>query len=305
MTLRSILDILLNNLLPVFLAAATGYVLGRTLRPDVKAISRAAFYIFSPCLVFKAVASNALSGGEFGRMALFTLAAVLASGALGLAACRLLGYNQILTSGILLSVMFVNGGNFGLPINLYAFGEAGLARATLYYVFSTTLVYTLGVYVASRGRLAARQALLSVLKVPALYALPLAGLILVTGWKTPLPLQRPIDLLAGAALPTMLVILGMQLARARWQGQVGPVGVAASLRLLGGPLIGLLLASLLGLSGPLRQAAVLESAMPTAVINTILAVEYEGQPDFVTSVVLVTTLLSPLILAPLIAYLKL
>ncbi|MEK9165122.1 MAG: AEC family transporter, partial [Chloroflexota bacterium] len=78
---------------------------------------------------------------------------------------------------------------------------------------------------------------------------------------------------------------------------------AALFRLLTGPAIGLLLTALLNLTGPARQAAVLEASMPTAVIATILAVEYDIDPLFVTSVVLVATLLSPLTLTPLIAYL--
>jgi len=49
---------------------------------------------------------------------------------------------------------------------------------------------------------------------------------------------------------------------------------------------------------------VLEASMPTAVITTILAVEYDLDPIFVTGIVVVTTLLSPLTLTPLIAYLQ-
>jgi len=44
--------------------------------------------------------------------------------------------------------------------------------------------------------------------------------------------------------------------------------------------------------------------MPTAVITTILALEFNVLPNFVTSVVCVTTLLSPLTLTLLIAYLQ-
>jgi predicted permease len=39
--------------------------------------------------------------------------------------------------------------------------------------------------------------------------------------------------------------------------------------------------------------------MPTAVMATILATEYEAEPAFVTTTVFATTLLSPLTLTPL------
>jgi predicted permease len=43
--------------------------------------------------------------------------------------------------------------------------------------------------------------------------------------------------------------------------------------------------------------------MPAAVVATILAVEYDLDAPLVTGTVVVTTLLSPLTLTPLIAYL--
>jgi predicted permease len=103
----------------------------------------------------------------------------------------------------------------------------------------------------------------------------------------------------------MLIVLGLQLAEARRPEHLGVVTAASLFQLLSGPAVGLLIAALVGLSGPARQAAVLEASMPTAVITTILAVEYDIDPIFVTGTVLVTTLLSPLTLTPLIAFLQL
>ncbi|MBN1567448.1 MAG: hypothetical protein JXA73_06350 [Acidobacteria bacterium] len=65
-------DVFINNLLPVLLCASTGFVLGRTVRPDIKAASNMAFHIFSPCLVFVSLKSVRISGSEFGKLALFT-----------------------------------------------------------------------------------------------------------------------------------------------------------------------------------------------------------------------------------------
>jgi predicted permease len=58
------------------------------------------------------------------------------------------------------------------------------------------------------------------------------------------------------------------------------------------------------MAGPARQAAVLQASMPTAVVTTILALEFDVAPTFVTSTVFVTTVLSPLTLTVLIAYLR-
>jgi len=75
--------------------------------------------------------------------------------------------------------------------------------------------------------------------------------------------------------------------------------LATGMRLLGGLGAGLTLAPLFGLSGMAYNAGILESSMPTAVLATILATEYDAEPAFVTTAVFVSTLLSPLTLTPL------
>ena len=61
-------------------------------------------------------------------------------------------------------------------------------------------------------------------------------------------------------------------------------------KLISGPLLGFALAGPLGLSGINRQAAILESSMPTAVMATVLATEYDAAPQFTAGVVLMSTL---------------
>ena len=116
--------------------------------------------------------------------------------------------------------------------------------------------------------------------------------------------MRPVSLLSDAALPVMILVLGMQLERAAWPTQPGIVILAVGLSLLAAPLVALGLAGLLGVSGPAKQAAVVLSSMPVAVVTTILALEFELAPEFVTSAVFVSTIASPLTLTPLIAYLR-
>ena len=116
--------------------------------------------------------------------------------------------------------------------------------------------------------------------------------------------MRPVSLLSDAALPLMILVLGMQLERAVWPPRPGIVLWAVGISLLIAPFVALGLASVLSITGPARQAAVILSSMPVAVITTILALEFELAPEFVTSAVFVSTIASPLTLAPLIAYLR-
>jgi len=82
------------------------------------------------------------------------------------------------------------------------------------------------------------------------------------------------------------------------------VATAVGVSLILMPLAAIGWAHVVGLQGPAFQAGVLQSSMPTAVMATILALEFDAQPQFVTSVVCIATLLSPLTVTLLIAYLQ-
>jgi predicted permease len=206
---------------------------------------------------------------------------------------------------LIVASVFVNGANYGLAATKFAFGEQALARAMVYFVFNVLALYTVGILIASMGRLSWRDSLRKILTLPAFYALIAAGVVRYLDCPIPLSVNRAVTLLSDAAIPMMLAVLGLQIAEARaWpRGSMKLIGVATFLQLVIAPLAALLLAYCVGLTGPARQAAVLQASMPTAVITTILAIEYELDAQMVTGTVILTTLLSPLTLTPLIAYL--
>jgi len=298
-------DAFVNNLLPVILCAATGFALGRTLHPDIKTASRLAFYIFSPCLVFVSLERVTISGGEFGRLAFFTLGVSVIIGILAFAFGRFMGAERHVIASLVVASMFVNSGNYGLAATKFAFGDAALARALVCFVFGTVVVYTLGILIASMGRLSTFQALRQLMLVPAFYGLVAATMVRQTDWHVPLFLDRSVSMLGDASIPLMLVILGLQIAEARvWpRNRIFLICVAVFLQIVVTPLVALLLAHWMGLAGVARQAAVLQASMPAAVATTVLAVQYELDSTLVSGTVVLTTLLSPLTLTPLIAYL--
>ena len=142
------------------------------------------------------------------------------------------------------------------------------------------------------------------MRVPAIYGVATAAVVLVTGLRLPLAVMRPIGLLSDAALPMMILVLGMQLERATMPDRPVLVAAAVGLSLIVAPLVALGPRVAARLSGPARQAGVVLASMPVAVVTTILALEFDVAPAFVTSAVFVSTFLSPLTLTPLIAYLK-
>ncbi len=298
-----LLRLFIDNLLPAFLAAGSGALVAWRLHVPVQPLARVALYVFSPCLIFKLVMSQSPDPSAMLRMAGFVLTALPIMGLLGYLVARALRLSRSMTAAMVLVVLLPNSGNLGLAVNLFAFGEEGLAQAGLFFIVSALFSYSAGVLVAAMGKAGPREAALSLLRVPALWAALAAFLFLGLGWSLPKPAGRAVDMLADASIPLFLVILGMQLVGVNWKTRRGPVLAAVTLRLGASVAVALLMVGVWGLTGAARQAAVFQAAMPTAVITSLLTTEYEGESDFVASAILMTTILSPLTLTPLMALL--
>jgi predicted permease len=215
-------------------------------------------------------------------------------------------------TALMLSTMFTNTGNYGLPLALFAFGQQGFEQAILFFVMQGILVHTLGIYLASSGQSGWRKGAASLLKMPQLYAV---GAALALRWIGPeivtaseniaSDLFRGVSLMGDAAIPILLVLLGAELARAEIDtGDVSGISVAVVIRLFLAVPISYGLAYVLGLDPlPMRLAMVLGS-MPTAVNVIVLALEFDLRPKLVSSIVIVSTVLSFVTLTVLLVVLR-
>jgi malate permease and related proteins len=299
-----LLSIFVSDLLPVFAIAGVGFLLARMVGVQVRAVSRLTFYALAPALVFNALVMSTVDGGQFGRMTLFYALVAASAGIMARIAAIPLRLDRQALSAFLLVVVCSNSGNYALPVTLLAFGHDALAFASVYFVASSIFSYTGGVLLAASGRRSLRGAIVGVAKVPAVYGAAAAAIAIGFRVSMPTAVMAPITMLSDAALPMMVLVLGMQLERATMPDRPGVVAAAVVVSLVLTPLAAVGLAHLVGLRGAAFQAGVLQAAMPTAVITTILALEFDVLPDFVTSVVLVSTLLSPLTVTLMIAYLQ-
>ena len=297
-------SIFASDILPIFILAAAGFVLARRFRAEVRTLSTVAFNALSPCLVFNQLVTAQVSGSQSLRVAAFCVLLTMAIGLVARLVSVPLRLDRMTLSSFLLVAMFSNSGNYALPVVLFAFGKDALAFASVYFVTSAILIYTAGILVAASGHGSLRLAVTRLLRVPAIYAVAAAVIVLSTHTVVPTVVMRPIGLLSDAAIPIMLLVLGMQLERAVMPKHAAAVAAAVVLSLVVAPIIAFGLSAMLGLVGAARQAAIIEASMPAAVITTVLALEFDLDASFSTSVVFFTTLLSPVTLVLLIAYLQ-
>jgi malate permease and related proteins len=286
------LDVFLTVILPTFLVAAFGAGLQRWKSLGVGALGPVAMYLLSPALVLNGLLTTELPAAISLRVVVSAFLAMMLM--LGLAALlsALVRQPRSLQSGFTLATGFPNAGNMGIPISFLAFGEEGLAVAIIIFVVQGSLSWPVGIYVAARGRAHGLDPLKASLKVPTLYAVPVALFIRAIEWDLPLTFSRPIEMLADATIPVMLIVLGFQLSQGidwvRWRSLIS----SSVARLLAAAAVAYLVTVIVGLDGVAQQTVIIVAAMPTAVFTTILATEFDTEPKFVTSAVVISTLAS-------------
>jgi predicted permease len=302
--LASFVGIFVNIILPAFFVIGAGVILGRWLQVDKRSISRMAIYVLTPCLILSSVVESTINTATFGTMILYVAILTALLCALSFAVGKLLRWPARTIDGLILCVAFCNAGNFGLSMILLAFGQSGLELATVFFVASNLAGNTLSAFFAARSKRGGWKALLQVVKLPGLYAFILAILLRALHLSLPAPLNSAVSLIGRGSVPVMLMLLGMQLAQTHLSGRYGQVAIGVVLRLVVGALVAIGLAPVMGLSGLARNVAIAEASTPTAVTSALMAIEFEGDAEYVTSVIFFSTLFSALTLTVILWYLS-
>jgi malate permease and related proteins len=303
MSFNELIATFANNLLPILLVAGAGFALGKLLTVDSRSLGRVVFYVFSPLLVFDLMLKSELNFRQAMTTVGYTTSVIFILGLIAFLLGKAFQLERTTLLAVILTVSFGNTGNYGLPLVKFAFGMEALAVASLFYVTTTILFNTVGVVIASLGHTDLKSAVLGLFKIPVVYGVLLALIIKGIGIQLPLPLARTIEIAANGAIPLMLVLLGLELTRIEWSHSFRALGLSVFTKLAIAPIVGILLAGAFGLQGAERQANIVESAVPTAVVATVVATEYNLRPSLVTAIVFIGTILSPLTITPLLVYL--
>lgn len=299
-----LLQAMLGTVLPVFILVGLGWVARRVLKVDVKEPARISVYLLAPGLIANSILNAHLVAAELGKIIAFGLILTLAMILLTLGVGRLLGWSPVSRSAAVLSTAFMNAANYGLPVVLFAFGQAGFDRAAVFVVLESVLMYTVAVFFAARGSLPWREALTAVFKLPMIWAASAAIAVRLLGFTMPEPVVKSVGLLANGALSMFVIILGMQVAGIQVRNFSLRVVVPVLLRLVVSPLVALGLVAWLEPEPLTGKVLVLAAAMPAAVNTTLLSVQFDAEPDQVSAVTLMTTLVSLLTVTFWVWYLK-
>lgn len=284
--------VLLKVILPVFLIFLLGYAGQKKLRLDIKSVSATALYLMTPPLVFRSFYENK-TDSTYLYIVVYGIVLSVSIIWLVKALSWLFGYPESTASGLILSTAFMNNGNLGAPVILLAFGSQAFQYAVAIMVFHAIVMSTLGIYYAAKGRSDARRALLSVVKMPIVHALFIGLFWHYLHLPMPANIYTAVSMLADASIPTIMLVLGMQLAEIKLQKlEWGKISLALVLRFLISPVIAYGITLLLPVNPLLGKVMIIEAAMPTAAITSMYALQFDCSPELVSSITFISTLLS-------------
>jgi malate permease and related proteins len=245
----------LSPVIPVFMLIACGFAFAHWKRISLTSVTKLIVYLGTPALVFSSLVGRPLFAGDIavlfgGILIIFAIVGLL---------IRLYFFIfQFSSRGFALPCLFMNAGNMGFPLALFAFGDAGMQRATLMFVMLTFLQYSLGIYILNgRGNWT------EIFRLPLIYAAIMGISVNLAQLRIPELLLHPIAMLGQATIPIMLISLGYRLhdvESLQWGHALG----GALLRIFGGFAAANIAVNLIGAAG--------------AVVNFVLTEKYRQHP---------------------------
>lgn len=197
-----------------------------------------------------------------------------------------------------LSSAYVNAANLGLPITVYVLGSASFVAPILLLqlLVITPMAFAILDAVVSRRRPSLWVLVSQPLRNPITVGSFLGLLCSLAGWQVPSLIADPVGLIAGMAVPAVLLAYGVSLRlgpRPMAGGSVAELAVVCVLKLVVQPVLAYAAARwLLDLDGRALLAATVIAALPTAQNIFVYATRYDRSTTLARDSIFVTTVLS-------------
>lgn len=292
--IQTVLSTLFEVIVPLSIPVIAGVLLVRFKGFETKHLLTVALYFLFPCVVFDLLYKAEILFEDLYKTVLFSLLNLILLWAAAAIAGKMLRLPSQKAAGLTLVSTLTNSVNYGLPLVLLAFGQAGMEKASVYIVTQMVVVNTAGVFFAARSSFSIKNAIKSIFSFPTIYAALLALILRAFALNLPLQITTGIDMVAKSYSPLVLIILGAQMAgvkksrldresqKAFWAGMV--------IRMLLSPLIAYLVLYVLGVSGVLFSVLFILASMPVAVNAVIFAEKFDAAASIVSKCILWTTL---------------
>ncbi len=268
---------------PILAIVTGGYFYAKKFQPNMEAANTLNLNIFVPALLFSIFTSKDFNLLDYHSLAIGGCVVIIISGLLALIVSKVFGFN---TKTFVPPAMFVNSGNMGLPLALFAFGKAAIPAAVVLFFIENTLHFTLGIKIIDR-----KSSIINVLRIPMVVASLVGVAISLVQYNMPELIITPIRMIGEIAIPLLLFSLGVRLIDIDFNDwKIGIVGAICR------PLVGifsvLLILPWLSLNEINSTQLIIFAILPPAVLNFMVSEKYNQEPKKVASIVLIGNVFS-------------
>jgi len=271
-------------------------------------LSRLVFFVATPALLFQTLSTAPVGQILSSGLVTAALSFVGTAGIYALLARAV--WRRPVGDTVLgaLSSAYVNAANLGIPITVYVLGNASFVAPVLLMqlLVITPLAFMVLDALSSGRRPSVLGTITQPLRNPITVGSFLGLLCSLTGWQAPAFVTAPVGLIAGMAVPGVLLAYGVSLRlEPRPSGGSGSeLAVVCALKLLVQPLLAYAAARwFFGLDGRALLAATVVAALPTAQNIFVYATRYDRSTTLARDSIFVTTILSVPVLLTLTALL--
>jgi len=268
---------------PILAIVTGGYFYAKKFQPNMEVANTLNLNIFVPALLFSIFTSEDFNLLDYHSLAIGGCVVIIISGLLAIIVSKVFGFN---TKTFVPPAMFVNAGNMGLPLALFAFGKAAIPAAVVLFFIENTLHFTLGIKIIDR-----KSSIINVLRIPMVVASLVGVAISLVQYNMPELIITPIRMIGEIAIPLMLFSLGVRLIDIDFNDwKIGIVGAICR------PLVGifsvLLILPWLSLNEINSTQLIIFAILPPAVLNFMVSEKYNQEPKKVASIVLIGNVFS-------------
>jgi len=321
------LDVIITQMAVLFCIMAIGFIVGKVkmLTPDGnKLLTRLVLFIALPCTILNSVFENEidLTVGDTLYFLLMSLLTFLIAFAVSIPVIYLLGGEKKNRGLLNFMSVFSNCGFMGFPVVIAIMGISSAYYVALFNIPFNAIVFSIGIFMISSGGKqgdgssafshekteqknrppAFLKPLINPVLIVALLAVPMA----LFGFRPPQILADAVRITGGITTPGGMLVIGSTLAYvplktilSEWR--IIPVTL---LKLIIIPIVTWLILRNIISNDLLLGVLVIVSAMPSAAMASMLAIEYGGNEKTASAGVFLTTLLCG-ITVPLLVYLLL
>ena len=286
-----------NVVLPLFLLMAAGYITKHLKLYDKQShtvMNRLVFRLFLPMLLFKNIYQTNLNTEFNGKVFIFAVVSVLLMFGLLFTVIPLIEKDNRRRGVLIQGIGRSNFVIFGMPMAETLCGgnmaTTSLLVAIVVPMFNVLSVIALEVF--RGGKIDVKKILLGIVKNPLIIASLLGFIFLLAGIRLPAPIEKAVVDLAGIATPFALFLLGGALEFSRVGGNLRPLLIGVTGRLIVMPAIFITAAVLLGFRDVELVSMMVLFMAPSAVSSYTMAQQMGGDGELAGQQVVFTTAFS-------------